>query len=58
MPRALRSVVIDEDSVGTFHCVQRCVRRSFLCGEGWPRSINSLNRGHPTFVLTNPKQCS
>ena len=33
MPRALRSIVIDEDSVETYHFVQRSVRRSFLCGE-------------------------
>ncbi len=28
-----RSVLIPRGSSGTFHCVSRCVRRAFLCGE-------------------------
>ena len=44
MPRALRSIVIDEESVGTFHCTQRCVRRSSLCGED---SVSAQSSGRP-----------
>ena len=28
-----RKILIPEGSPGTFHCVSRCVRRAFLCGE-------------------------
>jgi hypothetical protein len=27
-----RSQFVQTDTPGTFHCVQRCVRRAFLCG--------------------------
>ena len=33
MARIPRQLIIDEDVVGTYHCVQRCVRRAFLCGD-------------------------
>ena len=33
MPRQARGEVIDPDQVQIVHCVQRCVRRAFLCGE-------------------------
>ena len=33
MARAVRGEVIVSDEVGVYHCVQRCVRRAWLCGD-------------------------
>ena len=33
MPRIPRKLLIDPAEVGVFHCISRCVRRAFLCGE-------------------------
>jgi REP element-mobilizing transposase RayT len=32
MPRIPRKHVFDPDEVGIYHCINRCVRRAFLCG--------------------------
>lgn len=32
MPRVPRYKTVDESSVGSYHCINRCVRRAFLCG--------------------------
>ena len=32
MARIPRKELIDEGEIGVYHCVQRCVRRAFLCG--------------------------
>jgi hypothetical protein len=33
MPAYARADIIDEYSVGTYHCINRCVRRAYLCGQ-------------------------
>ena len=33
MPRLPRRDLIEEPEVGIYHCVQRTVRRAFLCGQ-------------------------
>ena len=32
MPRIRRRLLVDPAEVGVYHCINRCVRRSFLCG--------------------------
>jgi REP element-mobilizing transposase RayT len=43
MARIPRREIIDEDAVGAYHCVQRCVRRAFLCGHD---SVSGKNYEH------------
>ncbi len=43
MARIPRREIIDEHAVGIYHCVQRCVRRAFLCGRD---SVTGKNYEH------------
>jgi hypothetical protein len=33
MPAHPRCELVDESEVGSYHCVSRCVRLAFLCGD-------------------------
>jgi len=50
MARARRGDVIDEDRVGTYHCINRCVRRAYLCGND---SVSGKSYEHRRAWLQN-----
>jgi REP element-mobilizing transposase RayT len=43
MARAVRKEVIDEMAVGVYHCINRCVRRAYLCGQD---AVSGRNYDH------------
>jgi hypothetical protein len=43
MPRIRRRFLIDPTEVGIYHCINRCVRRSFLCGND---TVSGKNYDH------------
>jgi REP element-mobilizing transposase RayT len=43
MPACARRDIVDEDRVGVYHCIARCVRRAFLCGTD---SYSGRDYGH------------
>jgi hypothetical protein len=43
MPAYTRRDIVDEEHVGVYHCIARCVRRTFLCGTD---SYSGRDYGH------------
>jgi REP element-mobilizing transposase RayT len=33
MPRIRRRFLLDPAEIGVYHCINRCVRRAYLCGQ-------------------------
>lgn len=51
MARLARADLVDPNEVAVFHCIHRCVRRAFLCGD----DPYDGKRGHPAFgYLSGP----
>ena len=53
MPGYARSQIVDASEVGIYHCVSRCVRRAFLCGEDALTGRNfdhKREKRHPYFA--------
>ena len=44
MPRIRRRFLFDPAEVGLYHCINRCVRRSFLCGTDQVSGRNDEHR--------------
>ena len=44
MPSCARKAIVDPTVVGVYHCISRCVRRAFLCGEDLPTGNNYRHR--------------
>ena len=54
MPAYARRDIVDEDRVGVYHCIARCVRRAFLCGTD---SYTGRDYGHrKAWVLDRLRQ--
>ena len=54
MPAYARRDIVDEDRVGVYHCIARCVGRAFLCGTD---SYTGRDYGHrKAWVLDRLRQ--
>jgi hypothetical protein len=54
VPAYARRDIVDEDRVGVYHCIARCVRRAFLCGTD---SYTGRDYGHrKAWVLDRLRQ--
>ena len=51
MARTPRREVIDESQVGVYHCINRCVRRVYLCGEHEGETVFAASLCKKLFVL-------
>ncbi len=54
MPAYARHDIVDEEHVGVYHCIARCVRRAFLCGVD-PYTGHDYNH-RKEWVLTRLRQ--
>jgi hypothetical protein len=55
---APRSTVVDEAVTPWYHCISRCVRRAFLCGEGLGHRKQWLENRLKELVATFSVQCA
>ena len=65
MPRIRRRFLLDPAEIGVYHCINRCVRRAYLCGRLNMRlqarpieALGRANRGMPrSDELDNMELC-
>ena len=57
MPAYARRQIVDETEVGIYHCVSRCVRRAFLCGQDALTGRNYDHRVWKNWRASSPWMC-
>jgi REP element-mobilizing transposase RayT len=45
-----RRVIVDESTPGLYHCISRCVRRAYLCGDGYEHRRRWMKQRIATLV--------
>ena len=46
MPRIRRRFLLDPAEIGVYHCINRCVRRAYLCGQDPMSGKDFVHRRH------------